>query len=90
MKAHMFQTLFAHITTWAEMAADLIDQKDLKVETRERDPRGGQHVGMRPCIVTVTHIPTGISASICQRSQAMARAIAIDMILTALTHPRFR
>lgn len=71
------------------LGAGLIDPDDLKIELRERDPRGGQHVGMRPCVVTVTHIPTGVSASICQRSQHMARTIAIEMILTALTHPRF-
>lgn len=71
------------------LGAGLIEPDDLKIEIKDRDPRGGQHVGTRPVVVTVTHIPTGVSASICQRSQHMARTIAIDMILAALTHPRF-
>lgn len=72
------------------LGAGLIEPEDLKIEVKARDKRGGQHVGMEPVIVTVTHIPTGISASICQRSQIMARNIAVDMILAALTHPKFR
>lgn len=67
----------------------MINPEDLKMEIKARDRRGGQHVGTEPCVVTMTHLPTGISASICQKSQAKAREIAIDMILAALTHPRF-
>jgi protein subunit release factor A len=69
---------------------ELISENDIKVESNARDNRGGQHVGIERVIITVTHIPTGITASICQRSQVAARTIAIDMILTAITHPRFR
>jgi peptide chain release factor 1 len=72
------------------LGAGLIEPEDLKVETKALYERGGQHVGTQPVVVTVTHIPTGISASITQKSQHMARTIAVDMILAALTHPRFR
>ncbi len=70
--------------------AEMISPEDLKIETAARDKRGGQHVGMQPVIVTVTHIPTGVTASVCQRSQARAREIAINMIEAALTHHRFQ
>lgn len=67
----------------------MLKPEDVRIDIKRRDERGGQHVGMEPVVVTVTHLPTGISASICQQSQHKAREIAFDMILTALTHPRF-
>lgn len=68
----------------------MLKLEDLSVVTSARDKRGGQHTGQEPVVVTVTHLPTGISASVCQRSQLKARNIACDMILSALTHPDFR
>lgn len=52
--------------------------------------RGGQHVGSGPSGVKVTHLPTGITAT-CEagRSQHINRMIAMDMILSAVTHPMF-
>lgn len=52
--------------------------------------RGGQHVGTCPG-VRVTHIPSGIAAYVdIGRNQHTHRAIAMDMILAAITHPKFR
>lgn len=54
------------------------------------ESRGGQHVGSGPSGVKVTHIATGIVA-ICEagRSQHVNRCIAMDMVLSAITHPMF-
>lgn len=70
----------------------MIDPADLKVEHwPPRQDRGGQHVGPGPSGVKVTHLPTGIEAFVdIGRSQFVNREIACDMILAALTHPRFR
>lgn len=69
----------------------MIPPEDLKVETLRRDQRGGQHVGVDPCDVKVTHVPTGISATVgYSRSQARNRNIAIRMIESAITDPELR
>lgn len=52
--------------------------------------RGGQHVGSYPGL-RITHLPSGISAYVeVSRSQFINKAIAMDMILAAITHPKFR
>jgi len=54
------------------------------------DTRGGQHVGVEYGVL-VTHEPSGISAYVnAGRSQHINREIALDMIMSALTHPRYR
>lgn len=71
----------------------MIPDSDLEI-TLERDPLynyGGQHVGSPNCPIKVVHIPTGITAIVqLDRSQHKKKQIAIDMILTALTHKDFR
>lgn len=71
-------------------AIDQIPAEDLKIESSDPRPVGGQHFGTGPSGVKITHIPTGTEA-ICRssRSQHLNREIAMDMILAALTHPRF-
>jgi protein subunit release factor A len=70
----------------------MIDPKDLKTEPwPPRKPPGGQHVGSGSSGIKVTHIPSGIEACVeIGRSQHDNRIIAVDMILAAITHPRFR
>ena len=52
--------------------------------------RGGQHVGVYPG-VRITHLPSGIAAYVeANRSQHVNKMIAMDMILAAITHPKFR
>lgn len=68
----------------------MIAPEDLKIEVLYPDRRGGQHVGFTIAPVKVTHIPSGITATVEQRSQIAAREIAINMIEAALTHPQYR
>lgn len=70
----------------------MIPPEDVKVESwPPRKSMGGQHVGTGPSGVKVTHLPTGIEACVeISRSQFDNRSIAMDMILAAITHPRFR
>lgn len=74
------------------MEAALIKPDEIKIECwPKRSDRGGQHVGTGPGGVKVTHIPSGIEAFVeIGRSQHTNREIAMDMILAALTHPKFR
>lgn len=75
-----------------EGVVELLRPEDLTIEAwPPRQRPGGQHVGTGPSGVKVTHTPTGIVACVCiGRSQTTNREIAIDMIVSALTHQRFR
>lgn len=54
------------------------------------DTRGGQHVGGHSG-VKATHEPSGVTAYVdIGRSQHVHKMIADDMILAAITHPKFR
>lgn len=65
----------------------MIPPEHLKVSTYPERPKGGQHVGI-DYGVKIEHIPTGIIAIVnTGRSQHKNRAIAMDMILAAITHP---
>lgn len=44
----------------------------LKFEIVTRTPKGGQHVGVDPQRIQITHIPTGIQAS-CDFERSIAR-----------------
>lgn len=70
----------------------MIDPADLMIEIwPPRQSPGGQHVGTGPSGVRITHIPSGTIACVdTDRSQHINRTIAMDMILSALTHPKFR
>lgn len=73
--------------------SDLIKLEDLKIEYTEsiRRKQGGQQVTLTSSGVRLTHIPTGIVAEVdVGRSQFDNREIALSMIESALTHPRFR
>jgi peptide chain release factor 1 len=68
----------------------MIPPEDLRVTTYPERPRGGQHAGTDTGI-KVEHLPTGTVAIVnIGRSQFTNRTIAMDMILSAITHPRFR
>lgn len=69
-----------------------LNPDDLKIESwPPRQSLGGQIVGTGPYGVKITHLPTGIEACVdVGRSQYRNRAIAIDMIVSAITHPDFR
>lgn len=66
-----------------------IPAEDLRVSAYPDRQAGGQHVGISTG-VEIEHIPTGTVAR-CRaaRSQHTNKLIAMEMILAALTHPRF-
>lgn len=68
-----------------------IPDDDLKVETWPYGNHpGGQQCGTHPG-VRVTHIPSNTVATVeADRSQFRNKEIALEMILAAITHPRFR
>lgn len=73
-------------------ATQLIPQEHLKVEVwPDRNGMGGQYVGTVFRGVKVTHLPTDtVAISTIARSQHANKAIAMEMILAAITHPQFR
>lgn len=66
----------------------MIPSEELKIEVYSTRP-GGQSVASPPSGIKILHIPSGITASChAARSQMRNRDIAMDMIETALTHPK--
>ena len=64
---------------------ELIDPKDLKIESYPVISPGGQHVSVVRTGARVTHVPTGLIAiSDCERSQVRNRNLAMSMINFAL------
>lgn len=54
---------------------------DLKIEVINPRPPGGQHVGVEPQYVKITHKPTGLyAACIYERSQHKNKVIAERML----------
>ena len=67
-----------------------IPPDDLAVEVVQPQQNGGQHVLSTSSQIKVTHLPTGISATVELRSQHRSRLVAIEMIEAALTSPNFK
>lgn len=64
----------------------MIDPEDLKVIPHTHPP-GGQHVGVLHG-VTIVHLPTGMEAVVKhERSQHRNKALALEMLVAALTSP---
>jgi protein subunit release factor A len=72
------------------VTSSLIPVDDLRVELARQRGAGGQQVGLTSTGVKVTHLPTGISATVELRSQHRSRQVAIEMLEAALTSPNFR
>lgn len=52
---------------------------------------GGQTTGGSSSGIKITHQPSGIVAIVdCERSQHKNKALAVEMIEAALTHPMYR
>lgn len=67
-----------------------IPAEDLRISPWPPRQQGGQHVGIS-IGVEIEHLPTSTVARVnAGRSQHTNKEIAMDMILAALTHPRFR
>jgi protein subunit release factor A len=68
-----------------------IPHDHLKVEAWPPRDKGGQHVTDMRSAIKITHIPSGTEAIVqIGRSQHTNRQIAMDMILSAVTHPKFK
>lgn len=68
----------------------MIRPEDLRWSPYPAERKGGQQVGW-PSGVQVEHLPTGIIAIVqTDRSQHRNREIALHMIESALTDPKFR
>lgn len=59
----------------------------VEIPNYEKD-RGGQHVGMSSTAVKVTHVSTGLTATVHARSQYKSKMIAMEMIEYGLTYER--
>jgi protein subunit release factor A len=71
--------------------SDLFQPGEVKIELVDSQPGGGQRVYPRPMGVRATHIETKTVAECwLGRSQHIQREIALDMLASALTHPRVR
>lgn len=69
----------------------MIPDTELKVEAWPPQERGGQHVTDMRCAIKIIHLPSGTEAVVSiGRSQHRNRTIAMDMILSAITHPQFK
>jgi peptide chain release factor 1 len=69
---------------------DLIPPGDIQIEIWPPRQQGGQIVGSSSGI-KLTHIPTGIMVIVnTERSQHINKIIAMDGLLSILTHPKFR
>ena len=73
-------------------AGIILDVTQLEIEIFPKwNTKGGQHTGSMPHGIHITHIPTGITASVnVENSQHKNLLIAQDMILAALTCPTYR
>jgi len=66
----------------------MIPLDELRFEVWPPRQKGGQQVTMTSAGVMATHVPTEtVAISMLARSQHKNRAIAIEMIEAALTHP---
>lgn len=70
------------------MTADLWKDVDVRVI----DQRIGQGIGGMDTVIRVLHRPTGIIIEVPRvtNSQFYDRELAMEMIVTAITHPKFK
>ena len=87
--------MLVEITFIASIGRKLLNLNDLKIEslysqTRTTEHPGGQHAGVAPMFVRITHIPTYTVAECgCMRSQFRNKQVAMAMIEMALVEMNF-
>lgn len=69
----------------------MIPHDHIKIEQYPPRGIGGQHFGSGPSGIRITHIPSGIIATVdYERSQIQNKQIAMDMIEAAVTCKYYR
>jgi peptide chain release factor 1 len=68
------------VMPWVEKQNIQLDNNQLKVETMRGSGPGGQHRNKTDSTVRITHLPSGLSATIDGRSQARNRELAKQLL----------
>ncbi|AFL72505.1 peptide chain release factor H [Thiocystis violascens] len=75
---HPRKNWFVSVAAFREPAAEVWNERELRIETLRASGPGGQHVNRTESAVRVTHLPTGLSASALEeRSQHLNRRLAL-------------
>ena len=65
-----------------------LNMRDLEIKTSRGTGPGGQARNKTDSCVTITHIPTGVSARVDMRSQAQSKALALEILASRLEETR--